>query len=81
MPIIIEVGGTIAAYIKGHWKAKNPGNDAFMKHLDDLMKSADGPGGDDPYPDLTRTKRIVEELRGRLIDEGKPPKTKAGVVY
>jgi len=81
MPLIIRVGGLLATYKAGHWTTDTPDSAAFMTHLDELMRSADGPGGSDPYPDLTRAQRIVKELRGSMIDEGTPPKTRAGMVY
>ena len=81
MPLVINVGGLRATYKAGHWTTDTPDSEAFMAHLDELMRSADGPGGSDPYPDLTRARRIVKELRGSMIDEGEAPKTKRGVVY
>ena len=81
MAITIEVGGAQATYRNGHWESKAPDSELFMQHLDQLMRSADGPGGDDPYPELTRAHRIVKELHGTMIDEGTPPRTKIGRVY
>lgn len=81
MPIVINVKGIEAAYVNGQWVSKAPDSEAFMEHLDKLMQSADGTGGDDPYPNLTRAKRIVKELRGKMLDEGTPPRTKIGRVY
>lgn len=77
----MQVGGIEAVYRGGVWHSDAEDSEGMVAVLNRLMHQPPGPSGSDPYPALTRAKGIAARLKGTIIDEGKPPPTKRGVVY
>jgi hypothetical protein len=63
------------------WSSPENNEHIFVKVAASLYNSTDEPEGSDPYPALTRVRRVIDAMGGTITDEGESSPFLSNVKY